>query len=404
MKRFGITLIAALMLCSTSTFAGQPSPQPRIERLTSTDQPIPASATILSEGMVQLDLPASANETKWYRIDNDTKKKLTIGLTGPTTAGVDYDLRLYHPNTAGTALQQLALSQFKTQSTEQLSYIAEAGTYYVGVTAASGLDTANPFRLVFRSSTSYDVAEPDDSPWQAPKLVLHTPFTLLNQTKDLDDDQDWQKLELGKDTPIIVATHKHDNRTIPYDGTLLHIFNEQFTPIKTIHPFMATPVNLSKGTYYLQFAGGKAGSGYSLRIKELLPPQAARVQIDKIDTEGGVAGFINYGQGNKWRVKGTISINGTAFGTNDQPIANAPVAVDISIKLGNQTITAMASTGANGTFSIPLTLEPAVGNYTFDTTVSRHYYDIVPIRFRSNDKAVSSNINDLYHFAYQIKL
>ncbi|MBB5020403.1 hypothetical protein HNQ59_003722 [Chitinivorax tropicus] len=403
MKRFGITLLAAWMLGGAGVFAAQPNLQPNAAASASGELPIPSSATILSEGLAQPDLPASVSETKWYRIDNTTKRKLTVQLTGPSTPGVDYDLYFYRTNAAGTALQQVALSQFKTQATEQLSYIADVGTYYVGVNAASGLDTANPFQLVFRASTGHDISEPDDSPWQAPKLTLKTPFTLLNHTKDQDEDQDWQKLELGKETELMAMLHKNDDQTIPYENIVLNIFNDQFSLVKTITAFSFSQVKLGKGAYYLQFAGGKAGSGYSLRIKEVLPPQANRVQITKIDSSGGVAGFMNYGHGNKWRVKGDITVNGTAFGSNDQPIANAPVKVSIWSRLNNAYITASANTSANGTFNIPLKLVPAIGNHQYDNSISWHYYDIVDIQFNNGEKNIPANIFDLYHFAYQIR-
>lgn len=126
------------------------------------------------------------------------------------------------------------------------------------------------------------------------------------------------------------------------------------------------------------------------------------MQISDITSDGGVAGFVNYGYGSKWRVKTNITVNGVAYGTNGQPIANAAVVIEIDVKGSATPATTAVTTNSSGAFSAPMTLIAAIGQYQYDNGVSWHYYDIVPIKFRSNNQALTANIVDLYHFAYAV--
>ncbi|QHQ78946.1 Ig-like domain-containing protein [Bacillus subtilis] len=128
-----------------------------------------------------------------------------------------------------------------------------------------------------------------------------------------------------------------------------------------------------------------------------------KASITNISTDGGVYGKINYGQGQYWRVKYNITVSGKLLDQNGQPVPNAPVRFEADTKVGNTTQTASGTTHANGTFEVPMYLGPAAGYYTYYTSVSVHYYDIIPFRVFSGESRLVSTDNSLYHFAYQVR-
>ena len=104
-----------------------------------------------------------------------------------------------------------------------------------------------------------------------------------------------------------------------------------------------------------------------------------------------------------WRVKYNITVSGKLLDQNGQPVPNAPVRFEADTKVGNTTQTASGTTDANGTFEVPMYLGPAAGYYTYYTSVSVHYYDIIPFRVFSGESRLVSTDNSLYHFAYQVR-
>ncbi|MGR6855059.1 Ig-like domain-containing protein [Bacillus halotolerans] len=128
-----------------------------------------------------------------------------------------------------------------------------------------------------------------------------------------------------------------------------------------------------------------------------------KASISNISTDGGVYGKINYGQGQFWRVKYNITISGTLLDENGAPVPNTPVSFEADTKVGNTTQTAAGTTDENGKFNVPMYLGPAAGYYTYYTSVSVHYYDIIPFRVYSGDARLLSTDNSLYHFAYQVR-
>lgn len=242
-----------------------------------TDLPIPPSAVQLSDGADVADFVLTANETKWYTFTAASQKKITVRLNGPSTPGVDYDLKLYRKNTSTNTLTERAVSQRHNIPLDQVSDITVAGaTYYVAVQLISGLDSSNPFHLSYFSSASYDSSEPDDSPWQAPAISLTGTGTTINATKDNNYDQDWRTIVLTKDTSLWGILAKNNDTSIPFSNSKLEIYDSAFNLVGIFNPFTAIQPTLVQGTYYLSIAGGAAGTGYSLRLKEQVPPQASK--------------------------------------------------------------------------------------------------------------------------------
>lgn len=362
----------------------------------------PAGAVSLSNGVPYANYATATGETHWYRIDSSSNQKITARLEGPSITAVDYDLRLYRYDVASGSLVKTSESLNRATAIEQASAIASPGTYYVEVASISGLDVQNPYRLTYVTSLSYDSSEADDSPWQAPSLPVSATMTLTNRTKDNGWDEDWNRIVLSKDAIMAFLVHKNDDRSIPFGQQSLQIYDNTLTLKHTIPAFTFKSVSMSAGVYYLNFPGTGAGTGYSLRFSDKTPLPASRVQVTDIATDGGVYGFINYGQGNKWRVKQNIVVTGTAYSSANLAVANAQITIEIKPTGSTTPVRAAGTTDANGVFSIPVVLPAAGGYYSYDNVVSMHYYDIITFKAFSSNVSMTSNIADLYHFAYSI--
>lgn len=156
---------------------------------------------------------------------------------------------------------------------------------------------------------------------------------------------------------------------------------------------------LAAGNYYIRTRattyGGDNTSTYTLTGS--FATAAARVNV----TSAGNA-FIDYGQGKFWRIDGSATITGTAYDSDGNLIPNANIEINVPVVVGNTIKTASGTTDSQGNFSITLNLGSAAGQNQYDTGVSYHYYDVVPIYFYSNGTQITSNISYIYHFAYSV--
>jgi hypothetical protein len=333
----------------------------------------PVDAVLLSNGVELANYASTMGEKHWYRIDSAIAQKITTRLEGPSIVAVDYDLRLYRYDAASGSLIKASESLNRATALEQASLIASPGTYYVEIVSFSGLDTQNPYRLTYVSSLSYDSSEADDSPWQAPLLPVSTATTITNRTKDNAWDEDWNRISLSKDSTLLFLIHKNDDRSLPFGQQYLQILDNTLTLKHTIPAFTFKYLSLLAGVYYLNYPGTGAGTGYSLRLADKTPLPASRVQVTDITTDGGVYGFINYGQGNKWRIKNNITVTGTAYSSANQVVSNAQITIEIKPNGSTTPIRSAGTTDANGLFSIPVSLPPASGYYSYNNGISRHY-------------------------------
>lgn len=370
----------------------------------------PTSAIPLAPNTIHQDFLTQPAETKWYTMTNSGAGKLTVLLDMGASQNVNYDLRLYRLNAANNTLVEEVVSGLPTGFNEQVSKITASGnTWYVAVNSVSGIDSANPFGLKWIINGSNDPREPNDSPQQASvyPYIVETPNP-IDGNHDNGSDVDWYKYTVpvgGLFKGFIAHTFDANGVKLPFADTTGQIYDSNFNLIKTLPPYkIINDIPFTPGVYYFKlYSPSKAGgTAYSLRFTAKAPLIISRVAISNVTTEGGVYGFINYGQGNKWRVKGNIGISGIAYNAGNTPIANAEVRVSVQPKLDSTPTTATVLTGSDGSFLLNLALPPAAGQFVYDNVVSLHYYDIIPVRFTSAGNSLSANIADFYHFAYQI--
>lgn len=359
----------------------------------------PDEALFIQTGQAYQGYITTEGESRWFYTQVTTPAKLTSFLSVVNSAAIDYDLSLYYLNEETSQIQQVAFSTKGPTQYEQLSHIAKAGYYFIRVSSYQGADTTNPFTVFTVTSDSYDANEPDDNPWLA-KDRGAAPF-VSTQNIDNSFDEDWTKVTLTAQSKMNLRL---DN-TSTYGTYQLQLFNANLVSQGTLAQNTNGQVTLPAGTYYIQVLAPSTfdlTTPYKLSVN-YQTADISRVVISDITTDGGVYGFINYGQGNKWRVKNNIVITGRALDATGNPVGNAIVTTNITTILNNKVISGTATTDATGHFTMPVSINnPGVGQYTFQSSRYRHYYDIVRIQFFNNGKQLNSDISTLYHFAYEI--
>lgn len=359
----------------------------------------PDQALFIQTGQAYQGYIAAEGESRWFYTQVSSPAKLTSFLNVVNSASIDYDLALYYLNEQTSTIEQVAFSTKGPTQYEQLSHIAKAGYYFVQVSSYQGFDTTNPFTLFNGLSDSYDSNEPDDNPW----LAKDKGATSFISTQNIDNsfDEDWTKVTLTAQSKMNLRL---DN-TSAYGTYQLRLFNANLVSQGTLAQNTNGQVTVPAGTYYLQVL---APSNFDLTTPYKLSvnyqtADVSRVTVSDITTDGGVYGFIDYGQGKMWRVKSNIVITGRALDATGNPVGNAIITTNITTVLNKKVITASATTDAYGNFIMPVYINnPGVGNYSFQSSRYRHYYDIVPIQFFNNNKQLTSSISTLYHFAYEI--
>ncbi|MCM3149220.1 Ig-like domain-containing protein [Bacillus sp. FSL W8-1143] len=128
----------------------------------------------------------------------------------------------------------------------------------------------------------------------------------------------------------------------------------------------------------------------------------ASVQVTSVTAKNG--GMANYGYGNKYRVgpRYPATFKGILKDKNGNLMTNQPIQLYFEAEIKSLTQTATGTTDENGQFSLTIQVPSAAGYLYFDNGRFKHYFDIVPVTFTSNDIKLSSNVTDVYHLAYSI--
>ncbi|WP_018887455.1 Ig-like domain-containing protein [Paenibacillus massiliensis] len=344
-------------------------------------------------------LVTEEGQNRWYYTYVDKTNKLTVRMDPPASTSVDYSLALYKEDPATGELSFVAYSLKDAGVYEQLSYVATPGYYVILVQSNVGFDTTNPFTLSVIASDSYDSSEPDDNPWFA-KDRGSAPFT-SSQTIDNFLDEDWSKITItGTGSPIMI---KFGN-TSQYGDYKLYLYGSNLANLGVFDQNSNITGTLPAGDYYIMVSAPQkfdSTTPYTLSVS-YQSADVYRVNITGVSSEE--SGFINYGSGNMYRVKGNTTFTGKAFDASGNPVANAQVTVKVTVRINNTVVSTTANTDSQGNFQATMRI-PAAAGYSvyYNGSLSRHYYDIVPIRFESGGVNVNANISSLYHFAYSIR-
>lgn len=350
-------------------------------------------AEIISVNSMSFDMIAEAKQQRWYLFWSDAGK-LTIDLSTPESENVDYDVYLYRYNDADDGTITLINgSQKDGTAYEHLAMMVNAGAYFVVVNGYSGYDDVHSFRLGIGYSDTYDSAEIDDD--FSTSTVVSVPFNVTG-TIDNAYDNDYIKFSVTETGAVTLLVSDNDSSSNEYR---MELYDGSGKGLGYLPEGRSAAVSLTAGNYYVRvLASTYAGDNTSTyTLSGRFVKSAASVNVTKA---GDV--FINYGQGNFWRIDGSAVVTGTAYDASGNVMPNTNIEIKVNVVPNNATLSASGTTDSNGNFSIYLVIGNGQGRYRYDSGVSYHYYDVAPITFYSNNVPIKSNISSIYHFAYQI--
>lgn len=351
------------------------------------------NASLVTVNSMQYDLIAKEKQQRWFYLWSDAGK-LTVDLTAPYSTGVDYDVYIYQYNDEEGSITLVSGSENEDTADEHFAMMTDAGVYFIMVNGYSGYDAVNSFQLGIGHSSTYDAAEIDDT--YATAKTASIPFSITG-TIDNAYDHDYVKITVTEAGAVSFTLTNNGSTSNSYR---MDVYNAVGTNLGYLPQGYEGTIALNPGNYFLRTRateyGGDGESTYTLTGS--FKSSASRVTV----TKAGDA-FIDYGHGKYWRIINSANVvTGTAYDANGNPAANANIEIQVDIVKGNETRSVSGTTDSNGNFSIRLNIGDGSGEYMYDSGVSYHYYDVVPIRFYSNGTRISSDISYIYHFAYQV--
>ncbi|MCR6112154.1 Ig-like domain-containing protein [Bacillus sp. A301a_S52] len=363
------------------------------------DTPIndsPNNAYSIDIDGVYQDVLTEEGQTKWYLFENIEPGKLTVFLQTVNSENIDYDLHLFKLNEDTMTLENQLSSTYGPGMNEQLAQISDGGIYFVAVSSWEGYDENTPFYFTVLHSSDYDSQEPDDNIWQA---TLYNNEIQVNGTVDNEFDLDWKMLSLDEEK--ILNTRLAHNADASYQ---LDIFDMNLNLLASFSDNQSyNNYVFPEGDYFIRVASTSsydAMEAYNLSMTEAGPPPS-RVNVTRIDSDGGVQGYIDYGYGNFWRIRSNITIHGQLLDNNGNPVANAPVEFTVIREINNTPISGASTTDSDGNFSVNINnIGPAAGYLSYYTGYRIHYFDLIPLIASSNSVQLQSNESGVYHFAY----
>lgn len=357
----------------------------------------PDTAIPISLNAVNGSTLTATGEQNWYYVYVPDAGKLTVYMQTVASSSVDYDLHLYRLNLNTGYLENQLDSTYGPGTNEQIATLSQEGYYFICINSYQGFDANNPYAFIATQSYGVDAAEPDDNIWQA--RSKSGDFT-VNQTLDNPFDADWIKYTVPKNT-----LYQFTFNNVPSASNYrLDVFNSSLSYLGSVFKNTTPNVTLGAGTYYFRVATLDTvdpTANYKLQVRKLASAEApASISVSSIASTSGYDGYINYGYGYFWRVKGFMTVNGVVKDQYGEAVGNAPLTMAIQPAIQSQPIVVNSSADTNGTFALTASLPPGVGAYSYYAAASTHYYDIIPMAIAtSNNVTYSTN---LYHFAYSI--
>lgn len=205
----------------------------------------PNNAYMINLDTLYQDSVAVQGEQRWYAFQTTAQKKLTIYMASVLDAKVDNDLYLFKFDAATSSVSQVSMSRNNPGMYELLSYIADAGLYFICVSAYA-CGAPNQFKFLARASDAWDTSEADDSMALAEEIEIGK---LISRTLDNSLDEDcsiWLVAETGN--------YRMDFFNIPDNCNYqVQILSANQQVVTTVQKNSATNfTNVAPGGYYIK--------------------------------------------------------------------------------------------------------------------------------------------------------
>lgn len=363
--------------------------------LADTNNTDPNNARVIQVNSLVNDVIAEAGQQRWY-IFGANAGKLTLNLDFKNSSNVDYDLYLYkYDDTNGTI--NLVDGIETTDNVEHFACMVEDGVYFVFVNGYSGYDAVNPYTLGVVLSVYYDQQEVDDRLHEA-HVINDLEFSITG-TIDNQFDIDYQKFTITHPGKLYISLSNNGSGKNTYNAKILNAEGIEVGELKQNEKYSITA---PLGTYYFKVSctdfGGDYTSTYTLNGEHRTT--AASVEV----THAGDAlqPIEDYIGGPYWRVYSDSHVQGRAYDSDGNAMPYADVIIEVGIVRNNLKVRAYGRADSQGYFNIQLNIGDGIGqNATLVQGKFLHRYDIVPVKFFSNNAEVSSDVTHFYHFAYE---
>lgn len=309
-------------------------------------------------GQIYNDSLNSTTLEKWYVFNVDTATKLT-GLLQQVPLNQNYNLMLFGKPTGETQYVYLAQSSMPNNTNEQLSTIAQPGSYIL-VVQAIGSATSDAFVIGTLTSPTYDSHEPDDSIWQAPQIGLTEDRV---GTLDLFVDVDYFRITANEASSLVyeIQGGNYQAQMLYTDGTVA----------LTLPNNTDATVDLPAQSFYWRIFSPTGtvnpSEQYQFTVKEKPKAIHKLTFFNTSDSHGDNNKFIWNSQlteSSRFGIKNSMNVVGNAYDINDQPIVGAKVRFKISGGIGADTVTVL-TTNASGQYSGVIYSPSGLGEFSY---------------------------------------
>lgn len=406
-KKISNLLIALMVITSFFVYAPNSNAQISLNSYTSVTTNQAASSTtpqIISFDQVYSGTISDVNDIDLYVINQSYGGKITAYMQVPQNSGIDYNISLFKQDESTGDLKFVAGCDYPEMSNEIFSYISDSGVYIVAIGLKKLETSPEPYQFILMNSLSYSSNEPNDNLYQIKEYKFGEEY---KDTIDNPLDEDYYHFTIPEN-----GKYKLNINNPSANVNLRAVVQDSNLAVKSDTNTNGTfEIELEKGFHIIRFfaeQGFDPNTEYSFTLQNanaVEKKQPVRAVITKIVSDQGANGStVPYPEGRKWRVKGGFTAYGVLYDKDGNPVPNEHIFIGTNTKLSDKSHIGEGDTNENGEFIIKVSnLDPARGDYMYDTGVSYHYYDIISFVVLTPDATVlDCNIYDLYHFAYSI--
>lgn len=316
----------------------------------------------------------STTTNHYYQFEIEQPSKIT-GRAWNLPSTSNLDIALWHLDTETNLWNLIALSQLGYVSEEQLSAIAEPGSYMFEVARITSLDV-NPYNFTITTTNlAVDSNEPNDNFWQS---TIMESFSNITATLDNDYDKDYFFFTTANEISINYRLTGGDfTATLYYDNG---------TPAFTLPNNTLQRITLPAGSYFWSISSpsNDVSSGKSYTFEQL--PHIHELTFT-LQTDPTYTRRVDYGRGKHFHIYDDADVWGTAYDANGDPIANATIRFTAKSSVTSASdITTTTTTDSQGNYSFIMYSPSGAAQYTRQGAGLLYHYDLHPVVIQSVDQ------------------
>ena len=365
---------------------------------------------------------AKSGDYALYAAELPAGSYLQARLTLPNNNQIDYDLVLYD-----SALSIIKASDYLT-FLNQTGTLEESVGYkaisnekvYIGIFSSNGGSDTEEYKLDFSIATNYsENNEPNENAKEAVALNLGKSGASVSGALNSAIDNDWYSFTVldSLNYDKIRLDMDFVSKTNDYNIEIYRNLSTDYYAMQLIAYGKGGQITLSAGTYFLRVVctntlnDFNAGDFPTYKLSVIPVTKVDKIKITKFSGYHGAT--VDYPQGTYYRIDeneygpNQIMITGWAYYEDiaGNKYAAPNVKVDATItdlqwsaidRPDMDTVYGSAITDQNGSFTMNIYLNPALGGLSHVAIVSTHYYDLLQVYLAVSDNT-SVNYQDYFY-------